>query len=301
VFSLRSLIGKNDTIIEAAAREKDLHITVYIADSIPDNLVGDDRRFSQVLTNILSNAVKFTPDGGKISVEVTAAEINPESVLVQVSVTDSGIGISEDQQQNIFTAFEQADKDPSRKYGGTGLGLALSKKLVELMGGGISFKSASGMGSTFTFTCRFAVASEDSISSEPLSEPQENEPNLSGKRILIAEDIEINREILAALLEPTNAEIFEAVDGNDAVDVFLRCSPDIIFMDLQMPEVDGYEATRRIRASGAKNAKTVPIIAMTANVFKEDVERCLDAGMNDHLGKPVDLSEMMRKLRKYLG
>jgi CheY-like chemotaxis protein len=260
-------------------------------------------RFSQVITNILSNAVKFTPDGGNISMNVTAAELDSSSVLIQVSVTDSGIGISAQQQRGIFTAFEQAEKDTSRKYGGTGLGLALSKKLVEMMGGDITFSSQLGVGSTFVFTCRFAVSS-DADAPPPVSDETEAidelEPDFSGKRILVVEDIEINREILSALLEPTNAEIYEAVDGSGAVSAFLEHSPDIILMDLQMPEVDGYEATQRIRASGAKNAKSVPIIAMTANVFKEDVARCLDAGMNDHLGKPVDLPELMRKLKHYL-
>jgi CheY-like chemotaxis protein len=200
----------------------------------------------------------------------------------------------------------QADNDTSRKFGGTGLGLAISKYIVEMMGGKIWIKSDPGKGSTFSFTLQARRVSGDSVAAEKPLEKNSGLPSpdgaFKGQHILLAEDIDINREIVLTLLEPMEAEIDCAVNGAEALRMFSE-NPRryaIIFMDLQMPEMDGFEATRRIRSLPAQQAKDIPIIAMTANVFKEDIEECLEAGMNDHVGKPLDIEEMMEKLRKYL-
>jgi CheY-like chemotaxis protein len=238
--------------------------------------------------------------------------VNEENGLctIQVEVTDTGIGISEEQQTRLFNSFEQAESSTSRKFGGTGLGLAISKHIVELMGGKIWIKSKLGEGSTFIFTVLLKRGREednDAASSVADKAALEQSASFRGRRILLAEDMEINREIVLALLEPTEVEIECAANGSEAVRMFSGKpeSYDLILMDLQMPEMDGFEATSKIRAIEAKRntsgmGKQIPIIAMTANVFKEDIEKCMDVGMNDHIGKPLDFNEVIEKLKIYL-
>jgi signal transduction histidine kinase/CheY-like chemotaxis protein len=298
-FNLRQTIQNIEIVTGMAAGEKRQQFTVWMDDRIPASLIGDEQRFSQVITNLLSNATKFTPEGGRISLLVEQLDCDDAKVRLSVKVQDTGIGISQAQQKSLFTAFEQAEKDTTRKYGGTGLGLALSKKLAEMMGGEISLVSEMGQGSTFTFICVFERGEHTEAAPEDAPETADI-PRFAGKRILLAEDSPINREIVAALLEPTEIEIIEAEDGAAAVEAFRAGGIDLILMDIQMPGTDGYEATRLIRALDAPGAQTVPIIAITANVFKEDVERSLASGMNDHIGKPIDLDDMLTKLRKYL-
>jgi signal transduction histidine kinase len=225
-------------------------------------------------------------------------------VLLRVRVADTGIGIHPGQRARLFSSFTQADSSTSRKYGGTGLGLAISKRIVELMGGRIGVESEPGKGSVFSFT---VPLKRGTALPAPQKAPQGNgqagaADDFTGFRVLVAEDVEINREIVLAILEPTGISVECVENGSMAVRVF-NASPgafDMIFMDIQMPEMDGYEAARHIRASPAPNAKTIPIVAMTANVFKEDVERCLEAGMNNHIGKPFDFNEVLALLRTYL-
>jgi signal transduction histidine kinase/CheY-like chemotaxis protein len=229
---------------------------------------------------------------------------------IKVRVADTGIGISAEQQIRLFSSFTQADSSTSRKFGGTGLGLAISKRIVEMMGGRIWVESEPGKGSVFSFVVplkKGTAPAEETTAARAgttgqAGTEQPEEPTFEGFRILLAEDVEINREIVLALLEPTGVSVECAENGNRAVRIF-NASPgafDFIFMDIQMPEMDGYEATRAIRASSAPNAATIPIIAMTANVFKEDVEKCLEAGMNGHVGKPLDFDEVMDLLKTYL-
>jgi len=227
-----------------------------------------------------------------------------DDCVLRVGVKDSGIGISAEQQSRLFESFEQAERGISRKYGGTGLGLAISKRIVELMGGRIWVESEVGKGTAFFFTAQFKRAQFLEID-ETHSDSKENEnetARFDGFRILLAEDVEINREILLTLLEPTHVIVDCAANGMEALRFFSENPEwyDMIFMDVQMPEMDGYTATREIRALDYPKAKTVPIIAMTANVFKEDIEKCLEAGMNDHVGKPLDLEALFRLLRKHL-
>jgi len=220
-----------------------------------------------------------------------------------MSVRDSGIGMSPEEQGKIFKIFQQAEAGTARKFGGSGLGLAISKSILELMGGGIWVESEPGKGSCFYFTAHFDILKQ----SEPVPDWQTDGNNalindFAGKAMLLVDDIEINLEILVALLEPTKITIDTAKDGKEAFDAF-AANParyDIIFMDVQMPEVDGLQATRMIRAHGSPQAAAVPIIAMTANVFKEDIEKCMEAGMNDHLGKPLSIQDVRQLLSRYL-
>ena len=431
-FNFEKLLQKVVNVINFRVDEKKQNFSIALDKSLPQHLVGDDQRLAQVITNLLSNAIKFTPDEG--SIRLNAHLVNEEEGLcvLQVDISDTGIGITPEQKERLFSSFEQAESSTSRKYGGTGLGLAISRFIVESMGGSIWFDSEPGVGSTFSFTvalekgsasapelllpgiCRkdirvlvvdderetleyfqriaeqlgFACvvaqgghealeilgndssfdlyfidwkmptmngieltreihslkrsnsviimisayewlevedeakeAGVDKFLPKPLfsstvadcineitgvpdqvSDKTGETSCFSGYRILLVEDIEINREIVMALLESTGIEIDCAVNGLEAVQMFSEHPDayDIIFMDIQMPEMDGFEATRRIRSSAFARASTVPIVAMTANVFKEDIEKCLASGMNDHLGKPLDFDELMDVLHTYL-
>jgi signal transduction histidine kinase len=295
---LHRAVNVNNFLVE----EKEQNFTVELDNRIPRALMGDDQRLAQVITNLISNASKFTPRHGSIQLRAVLEKDENNLCAIRIEVSDSGIGISKEQQHKLFASFEQADSNTSRKYGGTGLGLAISKRIVEMMDGRIWVESALGKGSTFAFTVCLsrppvpAAAPENSIAEQPGAMPADN---FAGRHILLAEDIDINREIVLTLLEPTGVSIDIAENGLEAVEKFSAAPEkyDMIYMDIQMPEMDGYEATRRIRRLDNSRAKEVPIIAMTANVFREDIEKCLEAGMNDHLGKPLVFEEALAKLR----
>ncbi|MDR2591761.1 MAG: response regulator [Chitinispirillales bacterium] len=438
-FSFEKILKRVAELVNFKVDEKQQKFTVRIDNAIPDSLFGDDQRLVQVIINLLGNAVKFTPENGSISLETRFLGEENNICTIEISVSDTGIGISPEQQKHLFQSFQQADGSTVRKFGGTGLGLAISKNIVEMMGGKIRIESEIGKGSKFIFTicmkrgtakkrslaasgvdlnnirilavdddpdileyfdetarffgvhCDTAASGEEALDlinlrgayhicfvdwkmpgmdgiqlahelktrrasvntfvimisaaewstieddakkagvdkfmSKPLfqstiadiiheylgddktrSETAQGEEShvpentFAGRCVLLAEDVEINREIVLALLEPTELSIDCAESGAEAVRLFTQ-SPDkydLIFMDVQMPGMDGYEATRLIRAMDFSRAKTVPIVAMTANVFQEDIEKCLNAGMNNHIGKPLDLDEVLDKLRKYL-
>jgi signal transduction histidine kinase len=306
-FDFRKMIDDIKIIIDFTVANKRQIFTVDVDRELPVCLIGDKQRLAQVITNLLSNAVKFTPEGGAISLAARLegyagdgdAEEKSGGADIRVSVKDNGIGITQEQMSRLFQSFEQADNSTSRKFGGTGLGLAISKHIIEMMGGRIWAASEPGKGSEFIFTLTLKRGElPDSGGGEPLPESRD----FTGHSILIAEDIEINQEILYALLEPTGLKIEFAENGRVAVEKFAAANGgyDIVFMDIQMPEMDGYAATRGIRALDLPNAGAVPIIAMTANVFKEDIDRVLAAGMNGHLGKPVVIDDIMRTLARYL-
>jgi len=304
-FSFEKTVNKAVDIVQVRVEEKGQKLSVNIGAGIPKNLFGDDQRILQVITNLLSNAVKFTPNNGLIKVDAKLTEEADGLCTIQTAVSDTGIGITKEQQERLFHAFEQADNTTTRKYGGTGLGLAISKRIIELMGGEIWIESEPGNGATFTFTIKARRASETDASSDDSSADINNdftEGCFKDHCLLLAEDVEINREIVVALLEPTGITIDCAENGMEAVALF-SASPeryDLIFMDMQMPVMGGLEATRCIRALEISKAKEIPIIAMTANVFAEDVEHCHAAGMNDHIGKPLDFNHVLHKLRTYL-
>jgi CheY-like chemotaxis protein/two-component sensor histidine kinase len=434
-FNFEKMLQRVVNVANFRVDEKKQKFSVHIDQLIPKTLIGDDLRIAQIITNLLGNAIKFTQEEG--SIRLDARFLNEEKGMcnIQISVSDTGIGISEAQQKRIFTSFEQAESTITRKYGGTGLGLAIAKNIVELMGGKIWMESEVNKGSTFTFalplkrgiqkykgllspgvnlnnvrimvvdddkdileyfveiTNEFKVRCDTAISGEEairlveenghyhiyfvdwkmpgmdgiqltaelkahnesaksivimitaaewtvvekqareagvdkfLSKPlfpshiadsinealgidrkkiEENQTGIEGifkgRHILLAEDVEINREIVVSLLEPSQLGIDCAENGREALRMFCEAPDkyDLILMDIQMPEMDGYEATRRIRASRIPQAQTVRIVAMTANVFREDIERCLEAGMDNHLGKPLDFQEVINKLRQYL-
>ncbi|MDR1135045.1 MAG: response regulator [Clostridiales Family XIII bacterium] len=434
-FVFENMLQKVADVINFRVEEKRQKFTVYIDNDIPRIINGDDQRLSQVITNLLSNAVKFTPEEGSIHLNAALVGEDDDFCTICIEVRDSGIGISPEQQSRLFSSFEQAENSTSRKFGGTGLGLVISKRIVEKMSGNVWIESELGKGSTFAFTIKAARITEarrgslnpgvnwnnirvlavddapetrsyftdvaarfgfkcDTASSGaeairriakngsydvyfidwkmpeiggvdlthfikvntkgksvvimisatewnviekeaknagvdrflpkplfpsaiadcinecigdeavhvPVSADKDSTEDFSGHRILLAEDVEINREIVLALLEPTSLAIDCAENGAEAVEMF-AASPeayDMIFMDVQMPEMDGFEATVNIRAMDIPYAKEIPIVAMTANVFREDVDRCIRAGMNAHLGKPLDFTDVLSILRKYL-
>jgi len=434
-FSFEKMLQRVISIVVYRSDEKRLKLTVNIDKSIPPALIGDDQRLAQVITNLLGNAIKFTPEEGSVKLDTRFVSEENGIYTIRITVTDTGIGISKEQQKQLFQSFQQADSKTSRKFGGTGLGLVISKNIVELMGGEIGLESEPGKGSSFSFTfkakrgtkktqglseiginwdnvsimavdddqeildyfknvmqgfgtsCDTALSGQEALAlvgvngmydiyfvdwkmpdmdgimlarelkakskspehtivimisaaewshvadeakkagvdkflSKPLfpsaiadaineaiglnREKAEEESGgdgiFKGYKVLLAEDVEINREIVGALLESTLLEMDFAENGAEAVAKFEK-SPedyDLILMDVQMPEMDGYEATLRIRGSAHARAKTIPVIAMTANVFKEDVEKCLEVGMNSHIGKPLDIEELVNTLRKYL-
>ncbi|MCL2126347.1 MAG: ATP-binding protein [Oscillospiraceae bacterium] len=307
-FDFEKMLRQVFNIIDFRVNEKSQTLKVNLDPSIPKKLIGDDQRLAQVITNLLSNAVKFTPEHGNITTDIEFVCEEGSTCTIKVSVTDTGIGISPEQQKRLFMSFEQAESSTSRKFGGTGLGLAISKRIVELMNGEIWVVSDLGLGATFAFTVKLErvestgddVSDADTRSVVPAL--SDLTASLTGHRILLAEDVDINREIVQALLEPTELKIDCATNGIEALQIFSDSpdSYDMILMDIQMPEMDGYESTRRIRALGFEKAEVVPIVAMTANVFKEDIERCLDAGMNGHIGKPIDFNELLNVLNQYL-
>jgi hemerythrin-like metal-binding protein len=436
-FDFEKMLQKAVNVINFRVDQRHQSFYVTIDKKIPRILIGDDQRLSQVITNLLSNAVKFTPEQGtvRLNAQLLREEDDGRICTVQIEVSDTGIGISAEQQEKLFNSFEQAESNTTRKFGGTGLGLAISKRIVDMMGGKIWIESELGRGASFIFTVplkkgadtrrsllksgvnwgnvrilavddeeeirryfteisrRFGIACDvaeggeealrllekngpydiyfidwkmpgmngmelssrirkqnagksvvtmisgtewslieddakkagvDKYLAKPLfpsavadlinecigvKRPEEKRQDsdkapdrFEGFRVLLAEDVEINREIVIALLEPTKISIDCAGNGAEALSMFSACPEkyDMIFMDVQMPELDGYEATRRIRALDTPRSTLVPIVAMTANVFREDIEKALEAGMNDHVGKPLDIEEVLAKLRKYL-
>ncbi len=305
-FPFQKMIEQVTTVAGFRIEEKHQRFTLSVSGDVPAAIMADRQRLAQVIANFLSNANKFTPEGGNISLSVQkTGEVNGLCELL-IEVADDGIGISKDQQARLFRSFEQADSSISRKYGGTGLGLVISKTIVELMGGKVWVESEPGKGSKFSFTVLVrpgGAQAEPKAQDLPAATGQgKKAETFEGRRILLAEDVEINREILLAMLEDTCIAIDCAEDGQQAVEMFAadQNAYDMIFMDIHMPKMDGFEATRRIRAMGTPRSQAVPIVAMTANVFKEDVEACLRAGMNGHVGKPLEMDEVMAKLRLYL-
>ena len=301
-FSLRKAIQSVISMITPRCLEKSIRLTSSL-EAMPDIVIeGDELHLKQVLINLLGNAVKFTPEQGTIDFITTARRMTDDSVTVHFAVNDTGIGMSEDQMGKLFNAFEQADSSITKRFGGTGLGLAISRRLVAEMGGDITVRSKLGKGTEFAFTLTFPLL--DAAAPHEEQAPDEAAmPDLSGKRILLVEDVRVNRMILAELLRETQVTIIEAEDGFQALSLFEN-SPEnsfgLVFMDVQMPGIDGYETTKRLRAMQREDAARVPVIAMTANVYKEDVEKALEAGMNGHVAKPIDSNLVIRLLSEYL-
>ena len=300
-FTFSEVLDRVTSVVAVRMHDKQQIFSVHIDPGIPSYLYGDDQCLVQIMTNLLSNASKFTPDKGEILLTAELVENRGDSCTLKISVKDSGIGMTKEEQSKIFNVFQQAEAGKARKFGGSGLGLTISKRLSELMGGDIWVESEKGKGSLFAFTANFLLSDPGKIKM-PEESGQEQVFGFSGKTVLIVDDVDINLEIAAALLEPAELNVVLAADGEKAIKLFTENPQayDLIFMDIQMPGMDGFEATQKIRALGTDKAAAIPIIAMTANVFKEDVDKCIAAGMNGHLGKPINMAEVMKVLAAYL-
>ena len=299
-FKLDKVLSNTLSLVGFKAEQKGLKLVIDTSPEIADaSFRGDSLRLGQILLNLIGNAIKFT-ESGEIKVRISQTENTPDSVLLHFEVQDSGIGISAEEQKRLFTAFEQADSSMTRKYGGTGLGLAISKRLAQMMGGDIGVNSVPGRGSAFWFTVRLGKVAK--AAPTPVSQQETAEAQLirlyPGARVLLAEDEPISQEVSRGLLEDVGLIVDLAEDGEMALSLALVCDYDLILMDMQMPKMNGLEATRAIRATSL-NIDT-PILAMTANAFQEDRQACLNAGMNDHIGKPVIPEVMYEVLLKWL-
>ncbi|MDR3306011.1 MAG: response regulator [Clostridiales Family XIII bacterium] len=307
--NLPSMLTNIHTMISPGADAKHITLRFETDSKAPSVIVCDETHLTQIIMNLLSNAVKFTPENGTITLALRQLTRNESSVRIEFSVTDSGIGIAPENFSKLFDPFEQEDGSTTRKYGGTGLGLSIAKLFTEMMDGHIRVESEPGKGSAFTFDIKAGLPehsdAEENIGITEIkgaAETQARELNCSGKRFLVVEDNDINQIIAENMLGQFGAICEFANNGLEGVDTYLS-DPErfsAIFMDIQMPVMDGYEATRLIRAGGIPGADTVPIIAMTANVFKEDIEKSIDAGMNAHIGKPLDPDQVAAAIRQHI-
>lgn len=294
-FNFEKMLADIRSLIGVKSREKKQNLIFQLPSPLCTHYIGDGFRLAQVITNLLSNAVKFTSEQGTIVLSALEKKRTGNEVILEISVSDAGIGIAPDQIEKLFDPFEQGDSGTARKFGGTGLGLVICKNIVGLMGGTINVKSEVGQGSTFTFDVHLKIAA-DKMEGKTVPHLLEI-PDLSGYRILVVDDIKINQEIIKALLEETNVTMDFANDGHSAIEKFKDTSVryDLILMDIQMPFMDGYQATHIIRSLEHPDA-AIPIMAMTANAFKEDIDRCLASGMNDHIAKPINERELYQKI-----
>jgi CheY-like chemotaxis protein len=289
----------------AAARGLDLKLS--LPENLPVYLRGDPLRLTQIFTNLTGNALKFTQHGG-VTLSASPLELNATSTVIEFSVQDTGIGLSEEQLSRLFTAFTQADASTTRRYGGTGLGLVISRRLVEMMHGNIFCVSSPDEGSEFTFTARFELSAPpagetgSSTAPAPDSSPdatrEERIARLAGRHILVAEDNEINQIIIREILEKAGFVVDMADNGRQALEMARDHPYDLIFMDIQMPEMDGLTATREIRKN--PSLADLPIVAMTAHAMMGDKEKSLEAGMNDHVTKPIDVDDVYARLIRWI-
>jgi CheY-like chemotaxis protein len=305
------VLDRVDAIVGDAARAKGLTLTMELDDAIPTHLQGDALRLQQILTNLVGNAVKFTPTG---SVRVTVDCVPPPSheaeaaarlratpsVRVAFQVIDTGIGVSEEQRERLFRPFSQADSSITRLYGGTGLGLAISQRLLTVMGGALTMHSVPSEGSTFRFALDFEVAGAVLSASElTAAGPEGTAPRFRGQRVLVVEDNPFNQQVARELLERAGLQVTIASDGVQAIEALDGSDGfDLVLMDVQMPVMDGIEATHRIRTLSAH--PSVPILAMTANASQDDRQRCLEAGMLDVIAKPIVPERLINTLGAWL-
>jgi signal transduction histidine kinase/ligand-binding sensor domain-containing protein/CheY-like chemotaxis protein len=299
-FSLRTLATETVELARLKAKEKGLKVWLHVDANIPRRLVGDSGRLRQVLLNLLINGVKFT-EAGSVSLRLIARDVSEDAVEVLFQVKDTGIGIPVDEQSRIFDVFSQVDGSTTRQYEGAGLGLSICRQIVELMGGTIRVESEEALGSTFWFAAKFDLfgkITEKSAVESQISVDEHLAGDRIAARVLIVEDNEVNQIVLASILKQLGCESVCAKDGEGCLDLYVSGEFDVIFMDCQMEGVDGYEATRRLRAQ-ENGGDHVPIIAVTARVMSGDREKCLEAGMDDYLSKPIVASDIRYVLRKW--
>lgn len=298
-FNMTELIGQIDVLIRPQAAEH--HIEYVVHTEIDEAwVIGDSLHLNQVLINLLSNALKFTPEGGVIKLTAIQKVYSESEVSMYFSVCDNGIGISEENKDRIFDSFEQAEESTGREYGGTGLGLPISNRLVRMMGGNIELESAAGEGSKFYFSIILRKGQPEQASSQP--EPVD-ESIFKGKRVLLVEDNDLNAEIAGTILEMHGFIQDRAANGKEALKMFSDKGPGyyaLILMDIRMPVMDGLEATKHIRCMSREDAHSIPIIAMTANAFDEDMRKSIESGMNGHLAKPIDVHALLKMISKVI-
>ncbi len=300
-FSFHEAFEQVNTIISGQCREKGIEYKCSIHDDADDYYIGDVMKIKQVIINILGNSVKFTPEGGVISFDIEEQARNDRMTTLRMIFKDTGIGMSSDFLPHIFDAFSQEDSSSTNKYGSTGLGMPITKSLIELMNGNIEVESEKGVGTTFTVTITLERSDRDSIRKE--KRRPGGDPGLQkDRRVLLAEDVDINAQIMIEILASKDIKTEHAENGKIAVELFKDHEPwyyDAILMDMRMPEMDGIEATKTIRSLDREDAKTVPIIALTANAFDEDVQRSMQAGLDAHLSKPVEPELLFEKLYSF--
>jgi two-component system, sensor histidine kinase len=301
-FGLRAMIQDVMETFQFRAREKKITLGCAVAAEVPDHLQGDPTRLRQVLANLLSNALKFS-ENGSVDLKVGVQETSASHALLRFAVSDTGIGIAPEACRRLFHSFTQADATTTRKYGGSGLGLAICKRLTEMMGGSIHLESAVGRGSTFTFTARFAT---DAPIPAPAASVQPIKSSLRRLHILVAEDNNVNQIVISASLQSEGFTCDLVANGKLAVEALEQKAYDLVLMDCQMPEMDGYEATRVIRereqAAAAAGAPVshIPIIALTANAMQGDREHCLRVGMDDYVTKPLELPLLFSAIARHV-
>lgn len=301
LFSFPEVIKTVKSLFALKAKQKNIKLIFNIDHKIPEALIGDSVRLDQVLINLVSNAMKFTSKGW-IEVSAELKSIAENRCIIQFKVEDTGIGIPKDKLEMVFQSFTQASSDTTRKYGGTGLGLSIVDQLVKLMGGTLSLKSNEGTGTLFSFTLEFEKASdEDIVLINKVIAPAEN-VDLNGMKILLCEDNEMNQRLVQKILHKQwNADLDIAPNGKEGFELFKQNEYSIILMDMQMPEMDGFETTRRIRKYRDAKKAQVPIMAMTADALVEERKKCFEAGMNDYLSKPFKQGELLHKILTLTG
>jgi CheY-like chemotaxis protein/nitrogen-specific signal transduction histidine kinase/HPt (histidine-containing phosphotransfer) domain-containing protein len=296
-FDLGRLVAQTVETMAFQARHKGLELVSHVASQVCRHVRGDDIRLRQVLVNLIGNAVKFT-EAGEVTVKVEPAEPQADEAVIRFEVSDTGVGIPTDRIDRLFQSFSQADSSTTRKYGGTGLGLAISKRLVELMGGQIGVTSRPGQGSTFWFVVSLPFTGNETPPEESASETANRGTLPKGLRVLLAEDNHVNRMFAQELLRRAGLECRTAENGFQVIQAIQSERLDLVLMDCQMPELDGFEATRRIREMecGGQLAGHLPIVAMTANAIKGDREQCLEAGMDDYISKPFEPETLLNMI-----
>jgi signal transduction histidine kinase/CheY-like chemotaxis protein/HPt (histidine-containing phosphotransfer) domain-containing protein len=299
-FDPRDVVKGAVDSLKVRAEQKGLKLSLHVQEEVPETVSGDSVRLGQVLLNLLANAIKFTEQGEvSLNVQITGSnDVGTDCAPICFSVTDTGIGIPQHKLASIFDSFNQVDPSITRNYGGTGLGLTISKRLVERMGGTISISSEENVGSCFSFTIPFSESSHPSTKSLD-STPEKAFSHLLPCNILLAEDNEINRKLVIALLQKQGWQVTAVPDGRAALDLVQHEDFDLVLMDVQMPEMDGLEATRQIRAA-EKAGQHIPIIGLTAHALRGDRETCLNAGMDAYISKPINASAMAQTITRLL-
>ncbi len=300
-FNIRQEIDEVKKLLYYKSNEKKLEFSIEVDSKVPKMLLGDPLRLKQVLINLSNNAIKFTTEGF-VKIKVSLEKAIVQQYKLYFEVQDSGIGISKENQKKLFQSFSQADASTTRKYGGTGLGLAISKKLTQLMNGEIGVNSVEGEGATFWFNAVFDGAEIVSAKDEVNESADIQEIDQMKLKILLAEDNIINQKVCVLNIRKLGHEVIAASNGIEAVELFANMNFDMVLMDIQMPGMNGLEATKAIRKMEKENGvdKKVPIVAITANLFKDDVKKFLNNGMNDHLGKPFKPSDLEMVIQKNL-